>query len=147
MHVGFNFTRARFLSLTWSKLRLCSANHRAGYFSNLACAWLSIVWAYSKQETENGPRRPSHLRYFDRIRNSTKIWSALVSNTLSQSQRNFAHVTTVTLSWRVQHFVVIGKVYFKPGHFKFWSNFQFDRNIISGTGARSSTVNSQYLEI
>ena len=22
----------------------------------LACDWLSIVWAYSKQETENGPR-------------------------------------------------------------------------------------------
>ena len=49
-------TRARFLSLTQSKLRLCSANHRAGYFSNLACDWLSIVWAYSEQETENGPR-------------------------------------------------------------------------------------------
>ena len=48
-------TRVRFLSLTWSKLRLCSANHRAGYFSNLACDWLSIVWAYSAQETENGP--------------------------------------------------------------------------------------------
>ena len=38
-----------------SKLRLCSANHRAGYFNNLACDWLSIVWAYSEQETENGP--------------------------------------------------------------------------------------------
>ena len=48
-------TWARFLSLTRSKLRLCSANHRAGYFSNLACDWLSIVWAYSEQETENGP--------------------------------------------------------------------------------------------
>ena len=47
--------RARFLSLARSKLRLCSANHRAGYFSNLACDWLSIVWAYSEQETENGP--------------------------------------------------------------------------------------------
>ena len=35
--------RARFLSLARSKLRLCSANHRAGYFSNLACDWLSIV--------------------------------------------------------------------------------------------------------
>ena len=46
----------RFLSLAWSKLRLCSANHRAGYFRNLACDWLSIVWAYSEQETENGPR-------------------------------------------------------------------------------------------
>ena len=49
------FTWACFLSLTWSKLRLCSANHRAGYFSNLACDWVSIVWAYSEQETENGP--------------------------------------------------------------------------------------------
>ena len=37
---------ACFLSLARSKLRLCSANHRAGYFSNLACDWLSIVWAY-----------------------------------------------------------------------------------------------------
>ena len=44
-----------FLSLAWSKLRLCSANHWAGYFSNLACDWLSIVWAYPEQETENGP--------------------------------------------------------------------------------------------
>ena len=44
------------LSLAWSKLRLCSANHRAGYFSNLACDWLSIVWAYYKQETENEPK-------------------------------------------------------------------------------------------
>ena len=49
-------SRARFLSLARGKLRLCSANHRAGYFSNLACDWLSIVWAYSEQETENGPR-------------------------------------------------------------------------------------------
>ena len=38
--------RTRFLSLAQSKLRLCSANHRAGYFSNLACDWLSIVWAF-----------------------------------------------------------------------------------------------------
>ena len=46
---------ARFLSLARSKLRLCLANHRAGYFSNLACDWLSIIWAYSEQKTENGP--------------------------------------------------------------------------------------------
>ena len=49
-------TWAHFLSLAWSKLRLCSANHRAGYFSNLACDWLNIVWAYSKKDIENGPR-------------------------------------------------------------------------------------------
>ena len=45
----------RFLSLNRSKLSLWSAKQRAGYFSNLACDWLSIVWAYSEQETENGP--------------------------------------------------------------------------------------------
>ena len=50
-------TLACFLSLSWSKLKLCSANHRVGYFSNLACDWLSIVWAYSEQETENRPGR------------------------------------------------------------------------------------------
>ena len=35
--------RARFPSLARSKLRLCLANHRAGYFSNLTCDWLSIA--------------------------------------------------------------------------------------------------------
>ena len=54
---------------------------------------------------------------------------------LNRSQRNFAHVTTVTLSWHVQNFVVISRVHFKPEHCKFWSNFEFDRNIVSGTGA------------
>ena len=39
--------------LSRGKLRLCSANLRAGYFSSLACDWLSIVWVYSEQETEN----------------------------------------------------------------------------------------------
>ena len=49
-------TRARFLSLARSKLRLCSANHRPGYWSNLSWDWPSTAWAYSEQETENGPR-------------------------------------------------------------------------------------------
>ena len=49
-------------SMTWrhliirSKLRLCSANHRPGYWSNLPCDWPSTAWAYFEQETENGPR-------------------------------------------------------------------------------------------
>ena len=46
---------ACFLSLARSKLRLCSVNHRAGYVSNIAYDWLSTVWAYSEQETENRP--------------------------------------------------------------------------------------------
>ena len=69
--------------------------------------------------------------------NSMKIQNALVSNILNRSQRYFAHVTTVTLSWRVQNIVVIGRVYFTLECFEFSSNFEFDRNMLSGTGARS----------
>ena len=49
-------TWSSFLSLALSKLRLCLAIHRTCYFSNLACDWLSIIWAYSEHKTENGPR-------------------------------------------------------------------------------------------
>ena len=56
-HHGVSIKKPRsFLSLAWSKLRLCLANRRAGYFSSLACDWLSTDWAYSEKETENGPR-------------------------------------------------------------------------------------------
>ena len=41
-------TWARFLSLARSKLRLCPANHRPGYWSNLPCDWPSTAWAYSE---------------------------------------------------------------------------------------------------
>ena len=37
------------------KFRLCSANPKPGYWSNLPCDWPSTAWAYSEQETENGP--------------------------------------------------------------------------------------------
>ena len=50
-------------------------------------------------------------------------------------KRYFAHVTTVTLSWRVQNIVVIGRVYFTLERSEFSSNFEFDRNMLSGTGA------------
>ena len=79
---------AHFLSLARSRLRLCSANHRAGYLSNLACDWLSIVWAYSEQETESGPGsqspsgsstinfvdRPKQCLYRDITRNNLRPW-------------------------------------------------------------------------
>ena len=48
-------TRTRFLSLPRSNLRLCSANHRTGYWSNLPCDWPSTAWVYCEQETENEP--------------------------------------------------------------------------------------------
>ena len=41
------------------------------------------------------------------------------------------------LSWRVENVVVVELELLKPAHYKFWSNFEFDRNIVSGTGART----------
>ena len=38
----------------------------------------------------------------------------------------------------VQKFVVIGYVNFKLEHSQLWSNFEFDPNIVSGTGARTA---------
>ena len=32
-------------------------------WSNLPCDWPSTAWAYSEQETENGPRLPKEYRY------------------------------------------------------------------------------------
>ena len=59
--IVMNTLWACFLSLAWSKIRLCLP----GYFSNLACDWLGIVWAYSEQGTENGPWCP--LTYVELI--------------------------------------------------------------------------------
>ena len=49
-------TGARFLSLARGEPGLCSADHGAGYFSNLACGWLGIDWLAPGRETEGGPR-------------------------------------------------------------------------------------------
>ena len=44
----------------------------------------------------------------------------------------------MSLSWRVQNIVVIGRVYSKLERSEFSSNFEWDRNMLSGTGAWSS---------
>ena len=42
----------------------------------------------------------------------------------------------MSLSWRVQNIVVMGRVYSKLERSEFSSNFEFDRNMLSGMGAR-----------
>ena len=64
--------RAYFLPLAPSKLRLCSANHRAVYFSNLPCDWPGTVWVFSEQETENRPR--SHICLYGRLPPISAVW-------------------------------------------------------------------------
>ena len=68
-----------------------------------------------------------------------KLCNALVHNIFSWSQQNFAHVTTLTLELHVRNFAVIGWAYFKAEPCKFSSNFEFDWNTVSGTGASSIT--------
>ena len=52
--------QTRSLSLAQSKLRLCSANHRPGYWSNPPCDWPSTVWDYSEWEKMRpGPTHPA----------------------------------------------------------------------------------------
>ena len=46
-------------------------------------------------------------------------WGALIWNMLNRSQPYFAPAPTVTLSWRVQYFIVIGWAYFKAELSKF----------------------------
>ena len=84
---------ARFLSLAQRKLRLCSANHRAGYFCNLTCDWLSIVWAYSEQETENGPGILGSVTYIWMAKHSSP--SSLFTS-MGQSGPNLANAMRCT---------------------------------------------------
>ena len=51
------------------------------------------------------------------------------------------------LSWRVQNIVVIGPVYSKLERSEFSSNFKFDRNMLSGTGAKVTDRKKKKKEI
>ena len=85
-------------------------------------------------------RHPSHKRYFNRIQNSIKIYSALVWNIQNQSQKNFAHITTVGLSWLVQDVIVICQICYEQEHYKVSLNFKFNRNIICGTATSNRNL-------
>ena len=47
------------------------------------------------------------------------------------------YILHTSRQWRVQNIVVIGRVYSKLERSEFSSNFEFDRNMLSGTGART----------
>ena len=97
-------------------------------------ATCQLDWSRQTATFSKSAQAPVPLSIFRS--NSMKIQNALVSNIFDRSQRYCAHVTTVTLSWRVQNIVVIDRVCFTLECFEVWSNFEFDRNMLSGTGAR-----------
>ena len=90
--------RACFLSLARSKLRLCSANHRAGYWINLPCDWSSTSWAYSDQETENHPSMLQKVIMGISTLKSTWLQSNLFITRISPDQ-NKNSLCTNLISW------------------------------------------------
>ena len=111
-------------------------------FVHCLTVWL---WIYSAVPLRNGqlsPKCSQQTPHCSPIKAYTilcyigpRFNGTLVYNIRGRSQRYFAHVTTVSLSWRVQNIVVIGQVHSKLEHSEFSSNFEFDRNMLSGTGA------------
>ena len=56
LHLQTNCPQICWVKLLWDSPDLMVPGPIFCLFSNLACDWLSIVWAYSEQETENGSR-------------------------------------------------------------------------------------------
>ena len=66
------------------------------------------------------------------------IWSrfhVLWFNICSTDHNAILHTSRQLHCHDVCNFFVIGRIHFTTEHFKFWSNFDFDRNILSGTWA------------
>ena len=86
--------------------------------------------------TLNADQAPVPLTVFISVSGSIGVWGASVWGVLGRSWGGFAHVATITLSWRVRDFVVIGGVRVEPERVRFWSGFGFGPGIVGGTGAR-----------
>ena len=92
---------ARFLSLARSNRRLWSDSHRAGYFSNLTCDWLSIVCANSEQETENGPCLFVNGIHWSLVNSSYKVsvtWSYDVPLFVTRNRKQVVELS-VSYQW------------------------------------------------
>ena len=106
-------TWARFLSLARSKLRLCSANHRPGYWINMPCDWPSTAWAYSEQETKNRSWKlmimaSSHgndFRFLHYIQSPATSWITISASSCSPQghwiNSEKKHWTLVVLEWPI----------------------------------------------
>ena len=65
--------------------------------------------------------------------------NSMFDQNLECSILKYAPPITKKIGSRVQNFIVIVKVHFKPKHGKFWSNFEFDRYIVRGDGRQFNT--------
>ena len=89
---GPTVSRARFLSCAWSKLRLCSANHRPGYWSNLPFDWPSTVWRRRGRQVSSAPA-------FQHIIGPVLILNLVRHILYMASQLTCCHVWLTRLFW------------------------------------------------
>ena len=89
----------------------------SGVFAYNILPFVAVSWPYYG---DNGVKmRQFYQRYFHQIRNSMKLCNALLNNVITCSQPNVVYITAVTLSRRVQSFVLISWSRFKAHHSKF----------------------------
>ena len=62
-----------------------------------------------------------------------------LNQSLQSSGLRYTQLITTKFCTCHDSVAVIGCVYFKLEHSKFWSKFEFDRHIVSGTGVRANT--------
>ena len=106
-------------------LSICAIN-------NQTVLWRCCTHAFMVHSTFN--QATSSIRIsieFEIQSKSGVLWFKMFST----DQNNIMH-TSVLLSWRVLKFVVIGWICYEQENYKISLNFELDRNIVSGTGAR-----------
>ena len=122
---------ACFLFLARSKLRLCSANHRTGYWSNLPCDWPSTALAYLLRARDGkcvlvyhichrweysigqSDRRDDSLLRVAMIQPDSKVHAANMEPTWGRHDLGGPHVgaTWTLLSGHVCMYDIIAQVY------------------------------------
>ena len=93
---------------------------------------------------KNMTQAPVPLTRFQSNSKFDQNCSARVWNTLNQSQRDLAHVTTALLTWHVPIFQCDWPKILWARTLQNVLNSEFDRNIVSGTGARYQPVSIRW---
>ena len=143
-------TRAHFLSPAWRKLKLCSANYRPGYWSNLPCNWPSTAWAYFENDTESSPgARPTNgISIEFEIRSKFAVfwfkrYSTDHNKILHTSRQCNCRDVCKILLWWVEHISLVGRA---PSPIK-WSQHGGDTVYFSSAACMKAVtiMTSQHL--
>ena len=111
----------------WKIYYFCSVNT-----ANFLWLMFNFIKAWPTVVLTDALHAPVPLMIFWSNYNFNEICNAVVHYVLRQSQWSFVQVRKVTLPLCVQNSIVIGSAHLKTKYSKFWSNFEFDWNIING---------------